>query len=322
MRAVRYEREGSAAEVLTIAEIDRPAPGPGQVLVRVEVSGINPSDVKTRAGLTPRPIDGFQIPHMDGAGEIVEVGPGVPADRVGQRVWLWLAAFGSRWGTAAEYTVLDATQAVPLPGSGTAELGACLGIPALTAHECLFSNGPLDGRRVLVHGGAGAVGHFAIELARWAGADVVATASTEEKAAQASAAGASAVVDYRSPEAAEAIRKEGPIDVVVDVAVATNWDLDVAVLRPGGAIVAYATDGKPLQIPVRPAMIANLRLTFFLLYTHPRAALERAAASISQAIGEGALTPLPVTSFGLVDAVAAHEAVESGTPGKVLLDLG
>ncbi|HEX3610971.1 MAG TPA: NADPH:quinone reductase [Sporichthyaceae bacterium] len=321
MRAVRYEREGSAAEVLTIGEIDRPAPGPGQVLVRVEVSGINPSDVKTRAGLTPRPIDGFQIPHMDGAGEIVEVGPGVPADRVGQRVWLWLAAFGSRWGTAAEYTVLDATQAVPLPGSGTAELGACLGIPALTAHQCLFSHGPLDGRRVLVHGGAGAVGHFAIELARWAGADVVATASTEDKAAQASAAGASAVVDYRSPEAAEAIRKEGPIDLVVDVAVATNWDLDVAVLRPGGAIVAYATDGKPLQIPVRPAMIANLRLTFFLLYTHPRAALERAAASISQAIGEGALTPLPVTSFGLADAVAAHEAVESGTPGKVLLDL-
>jgi NADPH2:quinone reductase len=319
MRAVRYEREGKAAEVLMIGEVDRPVPGPGQVLVRVELSGINPTDVKARAGLTPRRMDGFQVPHLDGVGTVVEVGPDVPTERVGQRVWLWLAGFGYKWGTAAEYTVVESASAVPLPVQATAELGACLGVPALTAYRCLFADGPVAGQVVLVHGGAGAVGHFAIELARWAGATVVATASTDRKAATAAATGAQLVVDYRAPDAADRIREVGPVDRIVDVGIATNWDLDLAVLRTGGSIVSYATDGTPLQIAVRAAMIASARLRFYLLYTDPRPDLEVAAAGINEAIEAGALTALPITKFGLAEAVEAHEAVEAGTTGKVVL---
>jgi NADPH2:quinone reductase len=289
------------------------------LLVQVELSAINPTDVKARAGLTVRPIDGFQVPHLDGVGRVVAVGPGAPVERVGQRVWLWLAGFGTRWGTAAQYTALDAGLAVPLPDGASAELGACLGVPAMTAYRCVLGDGPVAGRRVLVHGGAGAVGHFAIELARWSGASVVATASTAQKAAAAVAAGAELVVDYRAPDAAERIRAAGPVDLIVDVAVATNWDLDLAVLASGGSIVSYATDGTPLQITVRPAMTLAARLRFYLLYADSRAVLEQAAAGINEAVRAGALTALPIVPFPLAEAVAAHEAVEAGTPGKVVL---
>jgi NADPH2:quinone reductase len=289
------------------------------VLVAIELSAVNPTDVKARAGLTPRPIDEFQVPHVDGVGRVVEVGPGVGANRVGQRVWLWLAGVGSRWGTAAEYTVLDAAHAVPLPERASAELGSCLGVPAMTAYRCLLADGPIAGQVVLVHGGAGAVGHFAIELARWSGARVVATASTAEKASAAAAAGAELVVDYRAPDAAERIREAGPVDLILDVAVATNWDLDLGVLRKGGSVVSYATDGTALQITVRQAMTACARLRFYLLYADPRPELQAAAAGINAAIEADALTALPITRFGLAEAVQAHEAVERGTSGKVVL---
>ena len=183
VRAAVYERTGPAAEVLRVTDVPQPEPGPGEVRVRVQASGINPTDVKTRAGLTPRPIDGFQIPHHDGAGVIDAVGPGVPAERVGQPVWLWLAAFGRRWGTAAEWTVLPARHAVPLPAGVSPELAASLGVPAITAHRCLFADGPVAGAAVLVAGGAGAVGHFAVQLANWGhAAQVLATVSGPAKA--------------------------------------------------------------------------------------------------------------------------------------------
>jgi len=169
MRAALYDRYGPAGEVLKVEEIEPPEPGPGEVRVRVAVSGINPTDWKSRAGATPRPIDGFQIPHHDGAGVIDEVGEGVDPGRRGERVWLWLAAAGRRWGTAAQWTVVPQRQAVRLPDGISPELGASLGVPAITAHYCLFADGPLDGKTVLVAGGAGAVGHFAIELAKRAG---------------------------------------------------------------------------------------------------------------------------------------------------------
>ncbi|HEY1322078.1 MAG TPA: NADPH:quinone reductase, partial [Streptosporangiaceae bacterium] len=201
MRAALYRDMGEAAEVFQVEEVDRPEPGPGEVLVRVHASGVNPTDYKARSGAVPRPIDDFQIPHQDGAGVIEAVGAGVDPRRVGERVWLWLAAAGRRWGTAAEWTALPARQAVPLPDGASFELGASLGVPAMTAHYCLFSDGPVNGQTVLVAGGAGAVGHFAIELAKRAGARVVTTVSSPDKAALAEKAGADLVVNYRSPDA-------------------------------------------------------------------------------------------------------------------------
>jgi len=289
--------------------------------VRVALSAINPSDVKTRAGYTPRPIDEFQIPHMDGAGRIEAVGPGVDEERVGERVWLWGAAFQSRWGTAAEYCVVDQAQAVRLPDAASLELGACLGVPAITAHECLLSDGPIKDARVLVAGGAGAVGHFAVEIARWSGARVASTVSNPEKARLAHASGADVVVNYREPGAVDAIRQFGPIDRFVEVALVDNFGLDLEVAAPRATIVTYATDGRDLALSLREAMRVGLAIRFFLFYTHPRSLLELAAQSVTEAAGDGALTALPITSFPLEQFVEAHELVESGTASKVVLDL-
>ena len=320
MRAASYDRHGPAAEVLEVRDVEPPAPGPGEVLVKVAFSGINPTDWKSRSGATPRPIDGYQIPHHDGAGVIEAVGEGVSPARVGQRVWLWLAAAGRRWGTAAEWTVVPEDQAVPLPDGASLELGATLGVPAMTAHWCLFADGPVTGKTVLVAGGAGAVGHFAIELAAWGGARVIATASGPQKAELARQAGAAQVVNYRDPGAADQIRAAaGRTDRVIEVALGTNLALDLAVASPGSTIVSYAAEPSDPVLPVRACMTANVVLRFVLLYGVPRPALWRAAEDINAALTAGALTGLPVHRFGLADIVAAHEAAEAGPLGKVLV---
>jgi NADPH2:quinone reductase len=310
---------GQAADVFTVEEVDRPEPGPGEVLVRVHASGVNPTDYKARSGAVPRPVDDFQVPHHDGAGVIEAVGTGVDAGRVGERVWLWLAAAGRRWGTAAEWTVLPARQAVPLPDGASFELGASLGVPAMTAHACLFSDGPVNGQTVLVAGGAGAVGHFAIELAKRAGARVIATVSSPAKAALAEKAGADLVVNYRSADAAGQIQTLGPVDRVVEVALGANLELDLAVTRPYGTIVTYAAEPVNPELPVRACMTANLTLKFVLLYGVPMTALDQAAADITAALTAGELTELPVHTFGLDEIAAAHEAAESGAVGKVIV---
>jgi NADPH2:quinone reductase len=320
VRAASYDRYGPATEVLEVREMDRPAAGPGEVLVKVALSGVNPTDWKSRSGSTPRPIDGFQVPHHDGAGVIEAVGDGVDPARAGQRVWLWLAAAGRRWGTAAEWTVVPEDQAVPLPDGASLELGASLGVPAMTAHWCVFADGPVSGKTVLVAGGAGAVGHFAIELAVRAGARVVATASGPEKAELARKAGAAHVVNYRDADAAAQIRAAaGQSDRVIEVALGANLALDLAVAKPGSMIVTYAAEPADPVLPVRACMTANVTLRFVLLYGVPRAALREAAADITAALTEGALTGLPVHRFGLSDIVAAHEAAEAGPLGKVLV---
>ena len=243
MKAALCESYGPAAEVLRVGDIDAPEPGPGEVRVRMQLSGINPTDWKSRAGLTPRPIDGFQIPHHDGAGVIDAVGDGVDPGRIGQRVWTWLAAAGRRWGTAAQWSILPSRQAVPLPPSASAELGACLGVPAITAHRCLFADGPVAGKNVLVAGGAGAVGHFAIELAKFFGARVVTTVSGPEKAKLARQAGADEIVNYRDADAAEQLRAFAPtMDRIVELALGANLELDLAVSGPGTHIVDYAAE--------------------------------------------------------------------------------
>jgi NADPH2:quinone reductase len=322
MRAAVYRKPGPAAEVLRTEEIDTPSPGPGEVRVRVAYSGVNPTDWKARSGQVPLPRTAeFQVPNQDGAGVIDEVGPGVDPARIGQRVWLYLAAYQRPWGTAAQFTVVPSDQAVPLPDNASMTLGACMGVPAMTAHRCLFADGPLDGRTVLVAGGAGAVGHYAIQQAVAAGATVIATVSSDAKAALAREAGARHVVNYRSPGAADEIRAIAPegVDRLVEVALASNLRLDLDVAAPHAVIACYAAEPTAPELPVRELMTRNMLLRFMLLYTMPETAFQQATADITGALAAGLLTPLPTTVFPLDEAAAAHDAVEAGTVGKVLI---
>lgn len=319
MLAATYSAEGPAT-VLSVQEVDRPEPGLGQVRVQVIVSSVNPTDVKGRAGLTPRPIDGFQVPHMDGAGIIDAVGPGVDASRIGERVWLMFAAL-TKWGTAAQWSIVRSEHAIRLPDNASFDLGATLGVPAMTAAICLFGTGSLAGRNVLV-AGAGAVGHAAISLARWAGARVVATVSGPEKGAIATQAGAHLVVNYREPGAIEAVKEfTDGIDLVVEVALGANLDLDLAVCRRGATVVCYAIDGPDPVIPVRQCMGAGLHLRFMLLYSEPSAELGSASRTVNAAVQADALRLPPTHRFDLTQVVAAQLAQEGRPLGKILVDV-
>lgn len=337
MKAITY-RENGGPDVLHLVDRPEPEPGPGEVLVRVAVSGVNPTDWKARQG-GGRPMQFAEVvPNQDGAGTVVAVGPGVDPGRVGQRVWLWEAAWQRADGTAQELVALPDRQAVPLPDSAPFELGASLGIPALTAHRCLtvadgvpsaLHPGALADRVVLVAGGAGAVGHAAIELAGWAGARVVATVSSAEKAALARAAGAHHVVDYRAGGAAEAVREfaTSGVDIVVEVAPVTNAELDRAVLARGGAVVSYAADGDDaLTVPLYPAMVDNHQYHFVLVYTVPAAVKRQAVDDVAAAVAAGALrvgaeAGLPLHRYPLDQTAAAHVAVQRGAVGKVVIDV-
>src|SRR5258707_1893586 len=132
MRAAYYEKNGAARDVLSVAEVDTPVPGPGEVRVKLKTSGVNPSDVKAREGRTRKLSYPRVIPHSDGAGTIDMVGDGVPASRKGERVWVWNAQWKRPFGTCAEYVVLPAPFAAPLPNHISDEAGACLSIPAIT----------------------------------------------------------------------------------------------------------------------------------------------------------------------------------------------
>ncbi|HEY0373831.1 MAG TPA: NADPH:quinone reductase [Amnibacterium sp.] len=334
MRAVVY-RSAGGPEVLGLVD-DRPVPepGPGEVRVRIAVSGVNPTDWKSRSGTDPQ---GEQVPNQDGAGRIDAVGDGT-AFTVGERVWVWDAAYRRSDGTAQELVVLPARQVVRLPDAASFDLGAALGIPALTAHLALTADGParplepgaLAGRTVLVAGGAGAVGHAAIELAVWAGARVLTTVSSPEKAALARAAGAHEVIDYRSEDVAARVHAlvPGGVDLVVEVNPHVNAGLDAQVLRPDGTAVVYATDrSEPMALDVRPAMTKNLVWRFLLTYTAPDDAKDAAVAGVTAAVAAGALrigeeAGLPVVRFPLERTADAHRAVEAGTTGKVLIDVG
>jgi NADPH2:quinone reductase len=313
MRAAVYRADG----VIRVEDVPVPEPGFDEVRVRMKVSGVNPTDWKARAAAGE-----FQVPNQDGAGVIDAVGPGVYPGRVGERVWVYFAAWRRPWGTAAQYSVVPSSQAVAF--SADDDLGASLGIPALTAYHCLLADGPIAGSTVLVAGGAGAVGHAAIELARWAGARVVTTVSSEEKAALARAAGADAVVNYRSSDAVEQIRAAAPDGVVrvVEVALGPNLELDLAVAAPHAVISSYAgSPGDDASLPVRRLMAPNLVLRFVLVYTIRPAALAAAVTGVSAAVAAGSLTTLPLHRFPLERAADAHDAVQSGAVGKVVIDI-
>ncbi|MGI8845030.1 MAG: NADPH:quinone reductase [Thermoleophilaceae bacterium] len=324
MLAAFYETTG-ASDVLRVGELSRPDPGPGEVLVRVTVSGVNPTDWKSRSGATGGVAEGapFQVPNQDGAGMVEAVGEGVDGARIGERVWIFFAAWQRPWGTAAQYTVVPSEQAVELPGGAADDLGASLGIPAMTAHRCLHADGPIEGRTVLVAGGAGAVGHAAIELARFAGARVVATVSTEEKAELARAAGAHETVNYHADDAADSLREAAPdgIDRVVELDLAQNIELDLAAAAPHATIASYAGESCDATLAIRDLMVPNIVLRFVLVYGIPAAAVAEAVAGVTDALGAGALTTLPLHRFALGDTAAAHDAVEAGAVGKVLIDV-
>jgi NADPH2:quinone reductase len=332
MRAIIYAKDGG----FELIERPVPEPGPGEVRVRVVVSGVNPTDWKAHRR-TADP-DGEIVPNQDGAGVVDAVGPDVEGLSVGQRVWLWEAAWQRTDGTAQEYVTVPARQAVPLPGKAPFELGAGLGIPALTAHRCLtvaeagpsrLAPGTLAGRVVLVAGGAGAVGNAAIQLAKWAGATVITTVSSPEKAALATAAGADHVVNYRTEDAAEVVRGHAPagVDLIVEVSPATNAALDAAVAGPLATVAVYATDGgDAATLPVFPLMYANIRYQFVLVYTVPPSTKDDAVADISAAVHAGALRAgrdagLPLHHYPLDRTADAHTAVQSGAIGKVLIDV-
>jgi NADPH2:quinone reductase len=339
MRSIAYRATGDSS-VLELADLPIPEPGPGDVRVRVLVAGVNPTDWKARSGLTgPKdlPFD-VVVPGQDGAGLIDAVGDGVTGLAEGDRVWVFLAQHERPTGTAAEYTVVPARQAVPLSEGASYDVGASLGVPAMTAHRALtvhedgpsrLSPGALDGRTVLLTGGAGAVGHAAIQLARWAGATVVSTVSSDAKARLAKAAGAHHTVDYTAGDAGAAIREIAPdgVEIVVDVALIQNVDLVAAVLKARGSVAAYAnTGGSEATLPFRSFMTLNARIQFVLLYTAGDAALQAAAEDVRAAVADGALevgeeAGLPLLRFPLERAAEAHDAVEQGAVGKVLIDL-
>ncbi|MFD1722949.1 NADPH:quinone reductase [Amnibacterium endophyticum] len=335
MRAIVHDTTGDSS-VLRLEERPEPQPGPGEVRVRVAVSGVNPTDWKRRSGGSG-PVQPGTTPNQDGAGVVDAVGPGVVAPVVGERVWILLAQHERSTGTAQEAVVLPVERVVPLPEGASFDLGASLGVPALTAHRALtvdeggparLAPGVLEGRTVLVTGGAGAVGHAAIQLAAWAGARVITTISSPEKAALATAAGAHHAVDYTGDDPAAEIRRLVPdgVDTVVDVDLIRNAGLVQQVLAGSGTVAVYANSGTDLVLPMRPFMALNARVQFVLLYGVDPATIAAATADVTDAVRDGALpvgerAGLPLHRFPLERTADAHDAVEAGAVGKVLIDV-
>ena len=329
MRAAYYEKKGPAAKVLMIGDQPEPQPAAGEVRVKVQVSGINPTDTKLRGGWDGAMEMPFPriIPHQDGAGVIDRVGAGVPQSRLGERVWIWEAQRGRAFGTCAEYVTVPADNAVALPESASFETGACLGIAGMTAHRCLFQDGGVQGQTVLVAGGAGAVGQVAIQLAKWGGARVVATVSRAEQEKVAREAGADLVVDRKSGDPAGRIRafaRGAGIDRVVEVAFEANLELNRAVLKANGVISTYSSgppDSAP-RIPFTAVMRQGITVHFILVYVMPREAHQTAARDLNAALEAGRYRPHVARVFALGETPAAHEAQESGaTVGKLLVRL-
>ena len=318
MRAAFYERYGDAADVLEIGELADLAVGPGEVRVAVAASGVNPSDVKARAGSRGGPM-AFEriVPHSDGAGTVDAVGPGVPGELLGQRVWLWEAQWQRAWGTAAEHTVVPARCVAPLPEAATFEEGACLGIPALTAHRCVFADGPVDGRTVLVSGATGRVGGYAVQLAKHSGATVLATVGSEENADRAAKLGADHAFDYRAEGLAEQILDltgGRGVDRIVDAEFGANLAADTAMLAANGTIATYASAAAPTPTcAVYPLMLKNATLRFVLVYDIPEEAKQQAARDVNALLAAGRLQHRIAVSLPLAEIASAHEAIERNT---------
>ncbi len=328
MKAAWYEQLGAARAVLQVGEIATPQVSEGEVLVRIHTSGINPSDVKQRSGWGglkmrhPR-----VIPHNDGAGVIEAVGAGVSIDRIGQRVWLYKATFPYAMGTAAEYLVTPSEQAVPLPDQVSFAEAACLGVPAMTAHRCVFKDGPVRDQVILVMGGAGAVGYYAIQFAKQAGAEVITTVSSDVKAAIAKQAGADHIINYKNENVVEIIRQitghKAGIDRTIEVDFASNLETNLAVLKQDGVIATYASDSNPQPaVPIYSLAYKNLTVQAILVYAMSKAAHQSAIDDITAGLATNRLNHQIAKHYTLDQIAEAHEMQESGEAiGKIVIDL-
>lgn len=325
MRAVWYEENGAADTVLQFGEMDAPAPAPGEVRVRLAASGVNPVDCKRRKGGRGAMEGPRVVPHFDGAGLVDEVGDGVDAGRRGERVWLYEAQWGRAMGSAAEFVTLAADRAVKLPDNTGFDAGACLGIPAMTAHRCVFADGPVHGQTILVTGGAGAVGRYAVQFAALGGARVIATVSSADKAAVAKDAGAHEVIDYKTEDVPARLAEMtggGGVSRIVEVDFGANLETSLAVIANNGVIASYASDGvlEP-ALPFYRMVYGNTTLRPVLVFGMPEGAKSHAIADITRWSESGEMSHHMGPRFALEDTAAAHRAVEGGAFGKVIVEI-
>ena len=323
MRAVWYEKNGTAKEVLQVGDVETPQPGPGEVRIKLKTSGVNPSDVKNRAGTTRKIAFPRVIPHSDGAGVIDAVGAGVAKSRVGERVWTWNGQWKRPFGTAAEYITLPENQAVKLPDAISFEAGACFGIPALTAWHAVDLAGTTKGMKLLIAGGAGAVAHYAIQFAKARGATVITTISSPEKAKLARQAGADHTIDRKTEDvgARVAALTKGGVDAVIELDLTANAALLPSVLRPYGTLVVYGT-GPQVQFPGSFCLVNNITVKFMIVYELTAEARARAVADITRMLDANTLIHNVAATFPLAEIVAAHEAVEQGkVAGNVVVSI-
>lgn len=327
MQAAWYEQIGAAREVLTVGEYDLPELLPGQVRVKIFASGVNPSDVKQRSGwggLTMR----FSrvIPHNDGAGIIEAVGEGVSADRIGERVWIYEATLSKGLGTAAAYVHVLSEAAIVLPDATSFAEGACLGVPAMTAHHCVFKDGSVAGKTLLVTGGAGAVGAYAIQLAKWGNATVITTVSSDQKAEIAASIGADHIINYKTEDVSTKVKEitigKG-VDRVIEVDFAANFETNLNILKRNSVIATYASDSQVSpQVPIYSLIYKNLTVHYVLVYAMSKAAHQAAAKDITACLQAGVLKHLIAQRFTLEQIAEAHELMESGTAiGNIIVDL-
>jgi NADPH2:quinone reductase len=327
MQAAWFEKFGAAADVLTVGEIETPSPQPGEVLVRLACSGINPSDVKKRAGSFPNLLDeGLVIPNSDGAGVIEAVGDGVAESRIGERVWVYQAQFARRFGTAAEYVAIDAERAPKLADAASFEEGACLGIPVMTAHRCVFADGSVRGKTILITGGAGRVGHYAIQLASQAGARVIATASNSADSHASTLAGADEVVNHRDDNWGNqvlSVTGGDLLDRVIDVEFGANLPTVVPIIRTGGTIATYSSTQVPEPtLPFFQMMYKDLTIRTIIVYAMPESAKQDAIGDIEVALSNDRLQHRIDSTLPLDDIVRGNELIESGERrGAVLLTM-
>jgi NADPH:quinone reductase len=317
MRAAWFEEFGLATDVLVIGERPAPEPQVGEVLVRLKTSGVNPSDVKKRAGAFPNLLDdGLVIPHSDGAGVIEAVGAGVDDREVGERVWVYQAQYGRRFGTAAEYVAIDSSRTPRLAENTSFEIGACLGIPAMTAHRCVFADGSVDGRIVLVTGGAGRVGHYAIQWASQAGATVIATSSCPDDDRACTDAGAKAVVNHRQPGWSDDVLEQTgqrKVDRVIDVEFGANLPQVLKLIRTGGTIATYSSTQVPEpKLPFLKMMFMDLTMRLVIVYAMPEEAKQLAIADIEQRLEDDQLQHRVNQVLPLSEIASAHEIIEQG----------
>lgn len=327
MKATWFEKKGPAHEVLVFGEMPDPVPAPNHVRVRVHVSGVNPSDTKTRGGFRGQTNMEFPriIPGQDGAGVIDQVGPGVPETRIGERVWIYEAYRGRPFGTAAQYCVVPAHHAVKLPGSIDFDTGAGLGVSAMTAHRCLFADGAIQGQTILVQGGGGGVGNPAIYLARWAGARILTTISRPEQEIQARQAGAHIIVNRKTQNVVEAVRAatngQG-VDRIVEVDFAQNLAADLGMLKMGGVIAAYMSSQLEVTVPFIQLMVNCITVQNVLVYTMSQQAHEDAIRDTTACLALGQYKTHVGARFPLEKLADAHEAQDSGrVVGKILIDI-